>query len=70
LLSGVVVGEDETTFSVQTVKEKVVIDKGMIEERKDSTQSLMPEGLLDALTDEERRDLIGYLMASRQVAAD
>ncbi len=67
LVTGVIVSEDDATVTVQTVKEKLVIEKDTIEQRKTSTQSLMPEGLLDALDDEQRRDLIAYLMHLRQV---
>ncbi len=70
LVSGVIASEDDATVTVQTVKEKVVIEKDTIEQRKNSTQSLMPEGLLDALDDNQRRDLIAYLMHSRQVDAE
>ncbi len=56
-------------MTVQTVKEKVVIEKDSIEQRKTSTQSLMPEGLLDALDDNQRRDLFSYLMGPSQVDA-
>ncbi len=69
LVSGVVLTEDDTSVTVQTAKERVNLVKSDIEERKASSQSLMPEGLLDALDDHARRDLVAYLMASRQVDA-
>jgi hypothetical protein len=37
-----------------------------IESQKPSELSLMPEGLLDPLTDEERADLFNYLMSDPQ----
>jgi putative heme-binding domain-containing protein len=67
LVTGVIASEDDATVTVQTVKEKVVVEKDSIEQRKTSTQSLMPEGLLDALDDDQRRDLMAYLMHTRQV---
>jgi putative membrane-bound dehydrogenase-like protein len=70
LVTGVIASEDDATVTVQTVKEKVVIEKDTIEQRKTSTQSLMPEGLLDALDDSQRRDLVAYLMHSRQVEVE
>ncbi len=69
LVTGVVTTEDQDNVTVQTVKEKVVIEKDSIEQRKTSTQSLMPEGLLDALDDNQRRDLFSYLMGPSQVDA-
>ena len=70
LVSGVVVAEDDALITVQTVKERMTIEKKSIEQRKPSTQSLMPEGLLDALDENARRDLFAYLMSSRQVDPD
>ncbi len=67
LVSGVVLTEDDATVTLQTVKERKIVEKEDIEERKSSSQSLMPEGLLDALDDDSRRDLIAYLMSTRQV---
>ncbi len=67
LVSGVAVLEDAATVTVQTTKDKIVIEKGEIESRKRSTQSLMPEGLLDSLDDQARIDLMAYLKSSHQV---
>ncbi len=39
-----------------------------LEKVKDSPQSMMPEGQLDALTKEQVRDLIAYLAGKSQVA--
>ena len=67
LVSGVAVIEDSATVTVQTPRDKIVIEKGEIESRKRSTQSLMPEGLLDSLDDQAKIDLIAYLKSSHQV---
>jgi hypothetical protein len=53
--------------TVQTTKDKIVIEKSEIESRKRSTQSLMPEGLLDTLDDQANIDLVAYLKSSHQV---
>ena len=61
------VGEKrERTLSVQTLTEKLVIDRKDIENVQSSALSLMPDGLLDPLSTEEVRDLFGYLMTSSQ----
>jgi putative membrane-bound dehydrogenase-like protein len=67
LVSGVAVIEDPATVTVQTTKDKIVIEKSEIESRKTSTQSLMPEGLLDSLDDQAKIDLMAYLKSSHQV---
>ena len=60
-LSGVVVAEDDRSITLQTDKEKRTIAKSDIEDRKQTSQSLMPEGLLKGLSDEQLVDLFGYL---------
>jgi putative heme-binding domain-containing protein len=67
LVSGVAIIEDSATVTVQTTKDKIVIEKSEIESRKRSTQSLMPEGLLDTLDDQAKIDLVAYLKSSHQV---
>ncbi len=67
VLTGVVGRDDGTTLDVQTVKEKITIRKDEIEEIKASELSLMPDGLFRDLTDDDVRDLIGYLQSRRQV---
>jgi putative heme-binding domain-containing protein len=63
LLNGVVPEETTRTVTLQTPTERIVLDRADIEEIKPTSVSMMPEGLLDALTAEERRDLIAYLSA-------
>jgi len=36
-----------------------------VEEARNTGKSLMPDGLLDSLTDEQVRDLFGYVMQVR-----
>ena len=54
-------------MTLQTPNAVVTVAKEDIESRKTSSLSLMPEGLLSNLRDEEVRDLVGYLMSPRQV---
>jgi putative membrane-bound dehydrogenase-like protein len=60
-LSGLVKGETPQTVTVRTVNEEVVIAKADIDERKPTNNSVMPEGLFDALKPDELRDLMKYL---------
>lgn len=62
LLSGVIVSRNAKTITVQTATEQIAIDAGDVEEIRGSQQSLMPEGLLQNLTEQEVRDLIAFLM--------
>lgn len=67
IVSGIVRREDDSSLSLQTVHALVVIPKQEIEARMQTAQSMMPEGLLDKLSDEEVRDLVAYLASPAQV---
>lgn len=66
-VSGIVAVETDRRVTVQTATEKVTIAKGDIESRKPSVLSLMPDGLLQPLTQTELRDLFKYLQSTSQV---
>jgi putative heme-binding domain-containing protein len=66
-ITGLVKHEDTSTLTIQTATDKVTVPKKEIERRSPSKLSFMPEGLLQKLSDEEVRDLIGYLQGSDQV---
>jgi hypothetical protein len=52
---------------VQTLTERLVVSRTDVEAIRDSELSLMPEGLIDTLTEKEVCDLIAYLMSPQQV---
>ena len=64
--SGIVTRENDKSVDLQTATEKITIAKSDIEVRTTSEKSMMPEGILDALSNEEVRDLIAYLMADKR----
>jgi putative membrane-bound dehydrogenase-like protein len=66
LVTGIQRAETATSISLQTQNELVVIAKEDIEESKLSDLSTMPEGLLDAMPEDEIRDLVGYLRGATQ----
>lgn len=68
-LSGIVTSQNDQTVTLQTATVKVTVPKAEIDDRQQSTQSLMPDGLLQPLTPEQIRDLVAYLMAEGQVEA-
>jgi putative membrane-bound dehydrogenase-like protein len=65
--NGVIVGQNEKTITLQTVNDQVIIPRDDIEETAESNVSMMPEGMLKTLTDQQVRDLIKYLMSPSQV---
>ncbi len=67
LLSGIVRREDEAVVTLQTVNELVSLERSEIEELEPSNISMMPEGILERLTNDELVGLIAYLVSSEQV---
>ncbi len=67
VLSGIVGAQTERTLTLRSVGQETVIDKQDIAARQTLPVSLMPEGLLQAFTPEQQRDLLAYLMGNSQV---
>jgi putative membrane-bound dehydrogenase-like protein len=67
VLSGLVTAKDDRTLTLVTPTETRTIPKADVEELTVTGQSPMPEGMLDSLSADEIRDLIGYLMQPAQV---
>lgn len=61
-ITGVVLKQTDTILEVQTAENIVVIDRSDIENLKKTDKSLMPEGLLNDYTDEQKQALLVYLM--------
>ena len=68
ILNGLVIDESERIITIQTATEQLTLDKDVIQSRKITEKSPMPDGLLDSLSAEQIRDLIGYLRHPTQVA--
>jgi putative membrane-bound dehydrogenase-like protein len=64
LLTALILAEDGDTLTLADRQgNKSTLNRQQIEELKPSPQSLMPEQLLDPLTDQQIRDLFAYLQA-------
>ncbi|MGI9551135.1 MAG: c-type cytochrome, partial [Aurantibacter sp.] len=63
--SGNIVSENERNLTLRVVgqDDPISINKSTILSREVTAKSMMPEGLLNTLTDEEVLDLVAYLMA-------
>ncbi len=70
LITGLVTSETDRTITVRTSTDSLVFEKTTIESRIITDKSPMPDGILDPLTDDQVRDLIGYLQHPTQVALD
>jgi putative membrane-bound dehydrogenase-like protein len=62
VLNGLIAAKTERTLTLKTMTETLTVERGEIVDVRESTLSLMPEGLIEALTAEQARDLIAYLM--------
>lgn len=67
VVSGLIKEENDDAVTVQTATEKIVIPIDDIDDRVLSNTSLMPEGQLERMTDQQVRELIAYLMSPSQV---
>jgi putative membrane-bound dehydrogenase-like protein len=66
-LNGVVIAKSDRTLTLQTQTEAVALERAEIDSIQQSALSLMPEGLLESLSETQVRDLIAYLMHRTQV---
>ena len=66
VLNGMVRNKTERTLAVQTMTEQLTLERSEITRMEELPVSLMPEGLLEALSPTQRRDLIAYLIQKRQ----
>ena len=67
VLTGIVRQEDRNTVTLATENDTIILAVVDIDARKQSDVSMMPEGLLQNLRPQERRDLIAYLKSRDQV---
>lgn len=67
VLNGSLALRNAPVLELRTLAGVERIDRQDVARIEDLPQSLMPEGLLDALTPEQARDLVGYLMHDGQV---
>jgi putative heme-binding domain-containing protein len=67
VVSGVIEKDDANGLTLRMPGLSEMIPAREIKSRKTEAISMMPEGLLQGLSLEERRDLMGYLQSDRQV---
>jgi putative heme-binding domain-containing protein len=67
VLNGLVTRDDASAVALQTANEVVVVPRNEIRKQRVQPVSMMPEGLLTALSDGEARDLVAYLASPAQV---
>ncbi len=65
-ISGILKQQDDKSVTLITANETLVIPRSEIRSLKESQLSMMPEGLLQTLAEQEVRDLIFYLRSPAQ----
>jgi putative heme-binding domain-containing protein len=61
VLTGMIIARAGNGITLQTPTQQIVLTNDAIEETRASPLSMMPEGILDALTRDQVRDLIAYV---------
>jgi putative heme-binding domain-containing protein len=67
VLTGLLSARSERTITVQTMTERLTLERTDLSSIEESATSLMPEGLFQALGETQVRDLLAYLMSKQQV---
>lgn len=67
ILSGVIAAQTERTLTLRLLNQEQSVERKEIVKQETSPVSMMPEGLLNALTPDQVRDLLAYLMHPSQV---
>lgn len=63
-ITGVILEESTTTLRVQTAEKIVILDRESVEKVKTTQQSLMPDGLLKDLSNDDIRNLFHFLQSN------
>jgi putative heme-binding domain-containing protein len=66
-ITGIVKQQDDRSVTASTQNETLVLPRNEIQSLQQSELSMMPEGLLAPLQDQEVRDLLYYLSRPGQV---
>ncbi len=67
VLSGIITERNEQRVVLQMQNEALTLSADEVESVKPSTLSLMPDGLLQTLSEQETRSLLGYLMTRSRI---
>lgn len=61
IINGTIMRQDENTLTVQTISEEILIPRNDVDTVRKLSKSLMPDGLLTQLTEQQVIDLFAYL---------
>jgi len=66
-ITGIVTKQDDTAITIITANETLIIPRNELKAVSQTELSMMPEGLLQAISEGEVRDLLAYLRSPGQV---
>lgn len=66
-VSGIIISEVNDVITLQTPTEKLTLNTEDVDERKTSNLSLMPDGLIKDMAEQDILDLVSYLQSPTQV---
>lgn len=66
-ITGIVTKQDDNAITVVTANETLILPRNELKSMAQTELSMMPEGLLQAITEDEVRDLLAYLRSPAQV---
>jgi len=66
-VSGIVENRTAATITLRTMADPITVAVSDVKSTELSSVSIMPEGMLEAMTPVQRRNLIAYLMGTAQV---
>ena len=67
VLNGIISAKTERTITLRMIGQEATVDRDDITKQEQLPISMMPEGLLTALNDEQMANLVSYLMSNNQV---
>ena len=66
-INGFISARTGRTLTLKSMTETHTVERDEVSSMEELPQSVMPDGLLESLTADQRRDLIAYLMHPSQV---
>ena len=66
-ITGIVTRQDDNAITVVTANETLILPRNELKSVSQTELSMMPEGLLQAISEDEARDLLAYLRTPAQV---
>ncbi len=66
-ITGIVTKQDDNALTIVTVNETLILPRNELKSVTQTELSMMPEGLLQAMAEDEVRDLLAYLRSPAQV---